>query len=103
MANSEYLIPRVKTVKPVAGAPATLLIGFAGGEKGRVDLSSLLPGKRALASLRDPLYFRRAKPADHGYGIAWDNGIEIGADTIYWLFRRQTMHGRHGRQGYSNT
>ena len=89
MANSQYLIPRVETVKPVAKAPATLLISFAGGEKGRVDLTSLLQGKRALAALRNPVYFRHAKPADHGYGIAWDNGIEIGADTLYWLYRRQ--------------
>ena len=89
MANSQYLIPRIEAVKPVARAPMVLSIRFAGGPAGRIDLSELLRGKRALAKLREPHAFRQAKPSDHGFGVAWPDGIEIGADSLYWLFRRQ--------------
>ena len=89
MANSQYMIPRIEAVKPVTKAPAVLSVRFAGGEAGRIDLSELLRGKRALAKLREPETFRRGKPSDHGFGVVWPDGIEIGADTLYWLYRRQ--------------
>ena len=89
MANSQYLIPRVEVARPLAKSPATLSLRFAGGEAGRVDLSEVIRGKRALTKLRDVGTFRRAKPSDHGFGVVWPDGIEIGADTLYWLYRRQ--------------
>lgn len=89
MANSQYLIPRIATVKPVARAPFAMSVLFAGGESGRIDLSELIRGKRALATLRAPEFFRRGKPSDHGFGVVWPDGIEIGADTLYWMYRRQ--------------
>ena len=89
MANSQYLIPRITSVRPVGKAPQTLSIQFAGGETGRVDLSETIRGKRALAPLREARMFRRAKPSEHGFGVVWPDGIEIGADTLYWLYRRQ--------------
>ena len=89
MANSQYLIPRIEAARPVAKSPATLSLRFAGGEAGRVDLSEVIHGKRALTKLRDVETFRRAKPSDHGFGVAWPGDIEIGADTLYWLYRRQ--------------
>lgn len=89
MANSQYLIPRIDAVKPVARAPAVLSVRFAGGEAGRVDLSKVIQGKRALAKLREPELFRRVKPSEHGFGVVWPDGSEIGADTLYWLYRRQ--------------
>ena len=89
MANSEYLIPRIEAARPLAKSPATLSLRFAGGEAGRVDLSEVIRGKRALTKLRDVETFRGAKPSDHGFGVVWPGGIEIGADTLYWLYRRQ--------------
>ena len=89
MANSQYLIPRVESVRALIKAPASLTMRFANGETGRVDLSELLRGKRALAKLRDAETFRGAKPSEHGFGVVWTGGIEIGADTLYWLYRRQ--------------
>ena len=90
MANSQYLIPRIEAVKPVARAHFVLSVRFAGGEARRIDLSELIRGKRALAKLREPEMFRRCKPSDHGFGVVWPDGIEIGADTLYWLYRRQS-------------
>ena len=89
MANSQYLIPSIEAARPLTKSPATLSLCFAGGEAGRVDLSEVIRGKRALTKLRDVETFRRAKPSDHGFGVAWPGGIEIGADTLYWLYRRQ--------------
>lgn len=89
MANSQYLIPRIMAVKPVARIPFLLSLRFADGATGQVNLAELVRGKRALATLREPPMFRRAKPADHGFGVVWPDGIEIGADTLYWLYRRQ--------------
>ena len=53
MANSQYLIPRVEAVRTLAKSPASLSLRFAGGEAGRVDLSEVIRGKRALTKLRD--------------------------------------------------
>ena len=89
MANSQYLIPRIEAVRTLAKSPATLSLRFAGGEAGRVDLSEVIRGKPALTKLRDVETFRGAKPSDHGFGVVWPGGIEIGADTLYWLYRRQ--------------
>ena len=89
MANSQYLIPRIEAVRTLAKSPATLSLRFAGGEAGRVDLSEVIHGKRALTKLRDVETFRRAKPSEHGFGVVWPGDIEIGADTLYWLYRRQ--------------
>ncbi len=90
MANAQYLIPRIEAVRPVARSPAVLSVRFAGGEAGRIDLSDLVRRRRALAKLRQPETFRRGKPSDHGFGVVWPDGIEIGADTLYWLYRRQS-------------
>ena len=68
---------------------ALLSLRFAGGEAGRVDLSDSIRGKRALTKLRDPEIFRHAKPSEHGFGVTWPGNLEIGADTLYWLYRRQ--------------
>ncbi len=92
MANSQYLIPRIEAAKSVPRRPASLSVRFSNGEAGRIDLLELLRGKRALAKIREPEMFRLAKPAEHGFGVIWPCGIEIGADTIYWQYRRQ--HGK---------
>ena len=89
MANSQYLIPRVEAVRPILKALSVLSVRFAGGESGRVDLSESIRGKRALAKLRDAEFFRRVKSSEHGFGVMWPGNIEIGADTLYWLYRRQ--------------
>ena len=78
MASSQYLIPRIMAVKPVAKIPFELSLRFADGATGHVNLAELIRGKRALAKLREAPMFRRAKPADHGFGVVWPDGIEIG-------------------------
>ena len=57
--------------------------------KGRIDLSEAIRSTRAPAKLREPAVFRKVKPSGHGFGVAWPDGVEIGADTLYWLYRRQ--------------
>lgn len=89
MANTRYVIPRIKSVRPATKMPSTLSVRFASGETGRIDLSELVRSKRALARLQEPALFRAAKPSAHGFGVAWPDGVEIGADTLYWLYRRQ--------------
>ena len=61
----------------------------ASGENGRIDLSEAIRSTRAPAKLREPAVFRKVKPSGHGFGVAWPDGVEIGADTLYWLYRRQ--------------
>jgi hypothetical protein len=75
-------LPRVKSVA-AARAPWTLNVEWADDTKNRVDLTDLIHRSRHFRRfLDDPEAFRRVRVADFGGGVAWENGLDYGADTL---------------------
>lgn len=82
-------LPRVKSVG-AARAPWTLNVAWADGAKDRVDLTGLIYRSRHFrVFLGDPAAFRRVQIADFGGGIAWENGLDYGADTLRMIADEQ--------------
>lgn len=82
-------LPRVKAVA-AARAPFTLNIAWADGAKDRVDLTGLVHRSRHFrVFLDEPSAFRKVQVADFGGGIAWENGLDYGADTLRMLAEEQ--------------
>lgn len=75
-------LPRIRDVG-AARAPWTLNVTWADGTKSRVDLTGLVHRSRHFqVFLDDPRAFRNVSVADFGGGVAWDNGLDYGADTL---------------------
>jgi hypothetical protein len=75
-------LPRVSAVS-AARAPWTLNVVWADDKKSRVDLTGLIYRSRHFqVFLNDPAAFRKVHVADFGGGIAWENGLDYGADTL---------------------
>lgn len=52
-------------------------------ERSRVDLTGLVPRSRHFKVLvDDPAAFRNVRVSDFGGGVAWQNGLDYGADTL---------------------
>lgn len=66
--------PRVDTVKPVG--PARLLIRFRNGEEKTYDCRSLL-SRPEFRLLRVPAFFRAVRVDAGGYGISWNDDIDL--------------------------
>lgn len=82
-------LPRIKAAA-AARAPWTLNIGWADGAKDRVDLTGLVHRSRHFRVFLDqPAAFRKVQVADFGGGIAWENGLDYGADTLKLLAEEQ--------------
>ncbi len=82
-------LPRVEAVA-AARAPWTLDIAWADGAKHRVDLTGLVHRSRIFRVFLDqPDAFRKVQVADFGGGIAWENGLDYGADTLRTLAEEQ--------------
>ena len=82
-------LPRVKSVG-AARAPWTLDVTWADGTKNRVDLTGLIHRSRHFRRfLDDAAAFRRVHVADFGGGVAWENGLDYGADTIRMMADEQ--------------
>jgi hypothetical protein len=82
-------LPRVKSVG-AARAPWTLDVTWADGTKNRVDLTGLIHRSRHFRRfLDDAAAFRRVHVADFGGGVAWENGLDYGADTLRMMADEQ--------------
>src|ERR1700724_3491564 len=82
-------LPRIKAVS-VARAPWTINVTWADGRKDRIDLTGLIYRSRHFrVFLDDPAAFRKVHVADFGGGIAWENGLDYGADTVKMLADEQ--------------
>lgn len=82
-------LPRIKAVS-VARAPWTINVTWADGMKDRIDLTGLIYRSRHFrVFLDDPGAFRKVHVADFGGGIAWENGLDYGADTVKMLADEQ--------------
>ncbi len=74
------------TAARIAG---TLLIDidWSTGERLRADLTEWT--SPPFDVLMDPDYFARIAVDDWGHGIGWPGGLDLGADNLYELCRRQ--------------
>lgn len=73
---------RVITAVEAAG-PANLTVVWSDGIRVRLDLSTLIRGRR-FQRLRDPAQFVAARVGDWGHSVEWPCGIGLGADRL-WL------------------
>ena len=76
-------LPRVQAVSVAEGAPWTLNVIWANGEKSRVDLAGLVHRSRHFrVFLDEPDAFSKVGVTEWGSGIEWENGLDYGADTL---------------------
>jgi hypothetical protein len=81
------LHPRIRSVQ--AGPGFTLLLGFADGTSGTVDLTDDVDGRSGVfAPLQDPGYFARVIVDDEAGTVVWPNGLDLDPDVLY-----QRAHG----------
>src|SRR5262245_27535449 len=82
-------LPRLRSVS-AARAPWTLNVVWADGARGRIDLTGLVHRSRHFRVFLDnPGAFRKVRVADFGGGVAWENGLDYGADTLKMLADEQ--------------
>jgi len=73
--------PKILDVKPRAGK--TLLVTFDNGDRRVYDCTPLLRSD-AFQPLRDDAIFRCAHADSHGYGVIWNDDIDL-AESEIWL------------------
>jgi hypothetical protein len=79
--------PNILSVEPVRGH--TLRIRWRDNGEDIVDLADLIAAKRALAALKKPKIFAKARPGEHGWTVRWGGDLELDADHLYRLARYQ--------------
>lgn len=90
MNSATDALPRVKSVTAVRGAPWTLNVVWDDDKRSRVDLTGLVHRSRHFkVFLNDAAAFRTVRVIDFGGGIAWDNGLDYGADTLKTMAEEQ--------------
>ena len=67
--------------------PLRVEIVWSTGETLSVDLSDYV--KPPFDALTDPVFFARMQRDDWGHGLDWPDGLDLGADRLYELCRRQ--------------
>ncbi len=73
--------PKIRDVKP--RADKTLLVTFENGDRRVYDCTPLLRSD-AFHLLRDDAIFRCAHADSHGYGVIWNDDIDL-AESEIWL------------------
>ena len=73
--------PRVKNVKPLTGK--RLLVEFVNGVTKLYDCT-LLSEDEVFRRLRNDALFRRVRADDHGYGVIWNDEIDL-AESELWI------------------
>lgn len=73
--------PRVRSVKPLPGKK--LLIQFDNSVTKLYDCAPLLY-EMVFHPLRDDTLFRRVRADDHGYGVIWNDDIDL-AESELWI------------------
>lgn len=73
---------KVKTIQPLPNF--NLLVGFISGEKRQYDVTPLFDKWEAFKSLRStPGLFEQVKVDAGGYGISWNDEIDLSCDELY--------------------
>jgi hypothetical protein len=80
-------LPRIASV--AAGAePLTLQVCWDTGEQSRMDVSGLVDAFRVYAPLRqDEALFQRVRVGEYGTDVAWEDGLDMSADSLWRLAR----------------
>jgi hypothetical protein len=73
--------PKIRDVEPMEGK--TLLVTFETGDRRVYDCTPLLRSD-AFLPLRDDALFRCAHADPHGYGVIWNDDIDL-AESEIWL------------------
>jgi len=73
--------PKIRDVRPRPGK--SLLVTFENGEKRVYDCTPLLQIE-VFRPLRDDAIFRCAHTDIHGYGVVWNDDIDL-AESEIWL------------------
>ena len=73
--------PRIRSVKTRPGK--TLLVTFENGDKKVYDCTPLLRTD-AFRPLQDEAIFRCAHADSHGYGVIWNDDIDL-AESEIWI------------------
>ena len=79
--------PNIESVEPARGH--LLRIRWRDHDEDTVDLSELIATRRALAALKKPKVFAKARPGAHGWTVRWSQNIELDADHLHRLARYQ--------------
>jgi hypothetical protein len=79
MASKAY--PKIRNVWPEPGK--TLLVEFENGEKRSYDCTPLLRSE-VFRPLQDEAVFRCAHADSHGYGVVWNDEIDL-AESEIWI------------------
>ena len=86
--------PRIQSVTPQCGK--TLLVTFENGVRKVYDCGHLLQ-RDVFRSLQDDAVFRCAHADSHGYGVVWNDDIDL-AESEIWINGRTAEQGS-GRDG----
>ncbi len=73
--------PRVVSVEPRSGR--RLLVTFSDGTRKVYDCTPLLSGE-VFAPLKDDALFRSVKADPGGYGVVWNDNIDL-AESELWI------------------
>jgi hypothetical protein len=84
--------PRIETVRPVG--PARLLIRFRNGEEKTYDCGVLL-SRPEFRLLSVPAFFRAVHVDAGGYGISWNDDIDLSEYELWTNGEPITNHERH--------
>ena len=73
---------KIRSVTPLPGS--ALLIHFADGCARRYEMATLMDQMQAFSPLRDtPGLFEQVRVDPGGYGISWNDEIDLPSDTLY--------------------
>lgn len=61
----------------------TLLVWFQGGEAKFYDVEPLTKAWKAFEALRDPLLFSQVRVDGGGYGISWNDDLDLSGNELY--------------------
>ena len=81
--------PKIRSVSPKADR--TLLVEFKNGERKVYDCTPLLKSE-AFRPLQDEAIFKCAHADSHGYGVIWNDDIDL-AESEVWLNGRTVEAG----------
>jgi hypothetical protein len=77
-----YGIPRITSVH--ATAPATLRVKFDSGQERVYDCTALL-ARPEFFLLRTPAFFRAVKVDPGGYGVSWNDDLDLSGIDLWNL------------------
>jgi Protein of unknown function (DUF2442) len=69
--------------------PSTVELVWSTGETLNVNLADLPKRNAAFAKLADVAFFEKVERDEWGHGIGWPGGLDLGADRLYELSRKQ--------------